>query len=333
MASDRFVVLGSNSFSGASFVSYLLDQANTEKIIGISRSNEPDDVFLPYKSILGYVDRFSFRKLDLNHDLDSIIELIQDFKPSYIVNFAAQGMVSQSWDNPAQWIQTNVQSLASLLQGIHKFDFIKCFIQASTPEVYGTSDNMVESNCVSPSTPYAASKVGADALLNAYYKTHGFPVRYTRAANVYGASQQLYRIIPKTILTILKNEQLPLHGGGTSLRSFIHIDDVSSATYLILKSGSNGDIYHISGGQTISIRGLVSKICSLMDVDMEKLVCNVDQRVGSDSKYYLNAEKISADFNWKPMVSFSDGLAGTIQWARDNFEVLKDIPMEYMHKG
>ncbi len=330
---DRFVVLGSNSFSGASFVSYLLGLENVEKVVGISRSNELDDAFLPYKNVPGYKSRFSFHKLDLNQEIDEVISLIDGFRPSYIVNFAAQGMVSQSWDNPTHWIQTNVLSLASLLQGIQKFDFIECFIQASTPEVYGASDNMVESHCVSPSTPYAASKVGADALLNAYFKTCGFPVRFTRAANIYGASQQLYRIIPKTILTIMKNEQLPLHGGGKALRSFIHMNDVSRATYLILKNGCNGDIYHISGGETISIRQLVAQICSFMDVALEKVVCDADQRAGSDSKYFLNSEKIKKELNWKPMVSFSDGLTETIEWAKNNFEVLKNLPMEYMHKG
>ena len=140
--SEKIIVLGSNSFSGASFISWLLNRNNEVKIVGISRSNEPDDPFLPYKISPDYRDRFYFHQIDMNHDIDSVIQIIRSFEPNYIVNFAAQGMVAQSWDNPVQWLQTNVLSLASLLHGIYRFDFINCFIQASTPEVYGVNDNM-----------------------------------------------------------------------------------------------------------------------------------------------------------------------------------------------
>jgi len=329
---DKFLIIGSNSFSGASFISWLLNKDSEIEVVGISRSNEPHDAFLPYKSIYNYKDRFSFYKVDINNNVDYVIDIINSFKPSYIVNFAAQGMVEQSWDNPTQWIETNVLSLTSLLHGIHKFDFIDCFVQASTPEVYGMNNNLSESQCFNPSTPYAASKASADLLLNAYSKTHNFPVRYTRAANIYGASQQLYRIIPKTILKILKNEKLELHGGGKSIRSFIHIDDVASATYSIIKNGCNGEIYHISGRQLISIRELVAMICDLMGVNINNFVYNVDSRGGLDSKYYLNSSKINAEIGWSPNIDLSSGIKSTIHWAKDNYRFLENMQMEYIHK-
>jgi len=329
---DKFLVIGSNSFSGASFVTWLLDNTSADKIVGVSRSNEPNSSFLPYKNISRYKDRFNFHRVDLNLDTGSIVDIIQDVMPNYVVNFAAQGMVAESWYNPDQWIRTNVTSLAALLHEIYRFDFIDCFLQASTPEVYGANYNMTESNCYSPSTPYASSKAAADLLLNAYYQTHKFPARFTRAANIYGPSQQLYRIIPKTIIKILNNELLPLHGGGKSIRSFIHINDVSSATYSILKGGRDGEIYHLSGKQQISIRDLVSSICSLMGVQMDSLVYNVDQRTGTDLKYYLNSDKIKGELGWEPLISLNDGLSETIRWVIDNYSYLVNVSTEYLHK-
>jgi dTDP-glucose 4,6-dehydratase len=328
----KIVILGSNSFSGASFVSFLIKRKGVEKVIGISRSNEPNDVFLPYKKDIKNKEKFSFYKIDLNCEIDQAVDLISEFKPEYIVNFAAQGMVSQSWENPDQWIRTNVLSLAELLKEIHKIDSIKGFIQASTPEVYGESNNIVESHCFSPSTPYAASKASADLLLYSYYKTHKFPVKYTRSANIYGPSQQLYRIIPKTILSIIGSTKIQLHGGGCSIRSFVHINDVSKATYLIMNSGRCGDAYHISSNDYISIRELVNSICTLMNVDMNDVVNDTDNRIGNDSEYFMNSNKIYDELGWVPSVSFSDGLKQSIRWIEENYNTMKSMSMNYAHK-
>jgi dTDP-glucose 4,6-dehydratase len=329
---EKIVVLGSNSFSGASFVSFLIRRSEVEKVVGISRSEEPDSVFLPYRKDTKNQKKFDFYKVDLNSEVDNAIDIITKFEPQYIVNFAAQGMVAQSWENPDQWINTNVVSLAKLLKGIHKVDSIKGFVQASTPEVYGPSNNMTESQCFSPSTPYAASKASADLLLYTYYKTHKFPIKYTRSANIYGPSQQLYRIIPKTILSIMNSTRVPLHGGGRSVRSFIHIDDVSRATYLVMKSGKCGDAYHISGDKYVSIRELINEICLLMNVRINEIIIDADRRVGNDPKYSMNSSKIRNEFGWTPLVDLHDGISQTIRWAKDNNNVLKCLTMEYIHK-
>jgi len=328
----KFLVLGSNSFSGASFINYLIKQPDVNLVIGVSRSDEPDAAFLPYKQDKNENNKFIFRKLNLNTHTLEILETIKQYKVTHIVNFAAQGMVAQSWENPEQWIQTNVLSLSYLLKELHKIDHIESFVQASTPEVYGVCDNVQESFNYMPSTPYAASKAAADGLLHSYYKTHGLPVRYTRAANVYGSGQQLYRIIPKTIITILKEEKLFLHGGGASVRSFIHINDVSDATYKISCSGCNGEIYHVSGTELVSIKDLVFTICNLMNASPDKFVVESEQRTGTDSLYLLNADKMKRELNWEPEVSLNQGLNETISWVKTNYEFLRNIPSEYIHK-
>ena len=135
----KIVVIGSNSFSGSNFVDYLLD--NKLDVIGISRSPEPNPVFLPYKKHEN--STFKFCQLDLNHNLDEIIDLITAFKADYVVNFAAQGMVAQSWQNPEHWFQTNAVANVMLHDKLRKLDFLKKYVHISTPEVYGSCEGLV----------------------------------------------------------------------------------------------------------------------------------------------------------------------------------------------
>ena len=327
----KFLVLGSNSFSGGSFINYLLDNEENAKIFAISRSKEYHQSLLAYKNNI-HKEKVNFLQLDLNDDLDKIVDLIQDEKIEYIINFAAQGMVAQSWENPQEWFNTNTLSLVNLLNKIYKFDFIKKFVQASTPEVYGPCNNIKESMNFHPSSPYASSKASADLILYSYFITHGFPINYTRSSNVYGSYQQLYRIIPKTILMIKKNQKLQLHGGGKAIRSFIHIDDVSSATLKIAKDAKPGEIYHLSDDKTISIYNLVDLICKEMKTDISNHIEITEDRVGQDSLYLMNNEKLYKDFKIKPQIKLIDGIKEVVQWIENNYGDLKKFPDYYIHK-
>ena len=141
--------------------------------------------------------------------------MIKEFRPDYIVNFSAQGMVAQSWENPDQWFQTNGMALMSLADRLKQENYLKRFIQISTPEVYGScSGHIKEDAALNPSTPYAASKASGDLSLIPYYKNYNFPVVFTRATNVYGAHQQLYRIIPRAVICIKQNKKTQLQGEG-----------------------------------------------------------------------------------------------------------------------
>lgn len=235
---SRFLVIGSNSFSGASFSNYLLQ--NNHEVMGVSRSEQINDVFLPYQWDLQVKEGFQFHQVDLNNDLSNLIQLIIDYQPQYIVNFAAQGMVAQSWDTPEDWYQTNVVAQVKLHNELRKLSFVTKYVHVSTPEAYGSTDGWVKEHYnFSPSTPYAVSRAACDLHLLSFFKAYNFPVVFTRAANVYGAGQQLYRIVPRALLFARMNKRLSLHGGGHSVRSFIHIDDVASAT---LKIASDGEL-------------------------------------------------------------------------------------------
>ena len=327
----KYLVLGSNSFSGSSFISYILQVENNAEIFGVSRSEEYDSSLLAYKNIANS-EQMNFYQYDLNKDLEKIVALILEKKIEYIINFAAQGMVAQSWDTPTEWLNTNTKALLGLVDKIYKFDFIKKFVQVSTPEVYGSCDNVKESMLLAPSSPYAASKASADLFLYAYYKTHGFAVNFTRSSNVYGPYQQLYRIIPKTVLMIKKGEKLQLHGGGKAIRSFIHIEDVNKATYTILHKAKAGEIYHLSNKKKISIYDLVELICQEMGVNITDCVQITDDRVGQDNLYLMNNEKLQKDFQMTPEYSLRKGIQEVIMWIEKNYETLKDFPDFYIHK-
>ena len=175
-------------------------------------------------------DKFIFEQIDLNKDLEKLISLIDNYEPQYIVNFAAQGMVAQSWLNPTHWYKTNVVSQVALHDVLRKKNFLKKYVHVTTPEVYGSTDEgwIKESFNFNPTTPYAVSRAACDMHLLSFLKAYDFPVVFTRAANVYGPGQQLYRVIPRALLSTLTGKSFNLNGGGLSKRSFIYIDVYTS---------------------------------------------------------------------------------------------------------
>ena len=329
MTSSPILVLGSNSFSGASFCAHMLKQE--QQVIAVSRSEEPNDALLPYR---WQPNQPVFHQLDLNHHLDEIIALIKKHNIKQVYNFAAQSMVGQSWQYPEHWFMTNAVSTIKLHNELNKLDSLDRYIHISTPEVYGSCEGLVpENKNYHPSTPYAVSRAAADMSLHTFADVYQFPVVFTRAANVYGEGQQLYRIIPRTILFALLGKVLPLHGGGHSTRSFIHIDDVSSATQLIGDNGKLGEIYHISTERMITIRALVELIGDMLHVPFEQ-VCEVtEDRLGKDAAYLSDTQKIRSELSWQDQISLENGLERTIAWVKNYKDILSTLPHDYIHKA
>ena len=327
---DVYLVMGSNSFSGSNFIDFLLNK--NHRVIGISRSKEIQNDFLPYKKNLN-VKKFTFKKIDINKNIKNLKKIILKYKPSIIVNYIAQGMVAESWQNPQDWYKTNIVSQTLFYKELSKFKFIKKFIHVSTPEVYGsTSKKITENYNFKPSTPYAISRATMDTHLYKFFQNYKLPVIFTRTSNVYGPGQQLYRIIPKTFMCSKKQVRLKLHGGGSSLRSFIHIFDASKATYLISKKGKLGETYHISTKEFISIKNLVKKIAKLQNIPFKKLYEIEKDRVGKDHSYKLNSLKLIKNLKWKSSINIDQGLLLTKAWIDDNYTRLKKLRLEYKHK-
>jgi dTDP-glucose 4,6-dehydratase len=250
------------------------------------------------------------------------------------VNFAAQSMVGESWDWPDDWMQTNVVSAARFAERLRHLDFLKRYVHVTTPEVYGSTDGWVsEDTPFNPSTPYAVSRAAGDMLFKIYRDAYQLPVVSTRAANVYGPGQQLYRIIPRTIFFLLTGKPLQLHGGGASTRSFIHMNDVSRATWLIANEALVGETYHISTDRIISIRALVELLCGRLNKNFADYVEVVGERLGKDSTYWLDSSKLRQSLDWSDQTCLEDGIEHCIDWVQSNLETLKDQPAQYIHKA
>jgi dTDP-glucose 4,6-dehydratase len=326
---ERIAVIGSNSFSGGHFVDHCLGEG--AEVLGISRSPEPDTVFLPYRGS-ARCSEFQFCQFDLNHDLDAIMATLDDFSPTYVVNFAAQGMVAQSWEKPLDWFRTNTLANVALHDRLRHCSYLSKYVHISTPEVYGSCTGLVpESTEYHPSTPYAVSRAAADMSLMSFRNAYDFPVVFTRAANVYGPGQQLYRIIPIAILKFLTGQKLQLHGGGTSVRSFIHIRDVADATLRAARCGQVGDIFHLATTHSISICALAKLIAERLGIDFERHVEIVGDRLGKDAAYLLDAAHAREALDWEAAIELADGLDETIAWARANLDKLRALPWQYIH--
>ena len=326
----KFLVLGSNSFSGATFCDFLAEQGYD--VLATSRSPEPHKALLPYKwkSRPGAV---RFQVIDLNKDLDRLDELMRRERPTHVVNFAAQSMVGESWANPDHWMMTNVVSTVRLHERLRRLDFLERYVHVTTPEVYGSTEGWVkEDQPFNPSTPYAVSRAAADLSLRTYFIQYGFPVLYTRAANVYGPGQQLYRIIPRTIVAAMGGQKLRLDGGGKSARVFIHMRDVCDATLKVALYGRLGECYHISGTELVSIRGLVELILDRLGKDFDACVEIGPERAGKDAAYMLDSTKARTELGWADAVPLGAGVDDTIAWAREFKDELQHLPISNVHK-
>lgn len=327
----KVLVIGSNSFSGSDFIDLLLEKDNYE-VTGISRSAEKDSLFLPYRAKNS--PHFTFEQIDLNKDLPKLDRLLESFKPEYIVNFAAQSEVGPSWENPDHWFQTNAVALTSLAHLLKDKKFLKKYVHISSPEVYGTCEGFIkEETPVNPSTPYAASKAAGDLSLFTFFKNFDFPLVMVRATNVYGAHQQLFKIIPRTAIYLKNKKKIELHGGGVAVKSYIHIRDVSNGELLVMEKGKAGEIYHISPDQGVAVKDVVQTICDKMGVPFEEATEMAPERLGQDKAYTIDSTKIRTELGWKPEISLEEGINQTVNWVNSHFDAINQEPLQYIHKA
>ena len=199
--------------------------------------------------------------------------------------------------------------------------------------VYGSTEGWVREDApFNPSTPYAVSRAAGDMSLRTYFANYQFPVVFTRAANVYGPGQQLYRIVPRTIVAAMTGQKLRLDGGGKSVRVFIHMTDVSDATLKIARKGALGETYHISGYELVSIRTLVEMILARLGKSFEDCVEIGPERPGKDTAYTLDSFKLRTELGWRDTFSLEQGIDDVIAWARRFERDMARLPTKYDHK-
>lgn len=327
----KTVVIGANSFSGQDFVDLLLDDPES-RVIGVSRSPERSSLFLRYK-LREDLSRYRYYRMDLNGQMSNLLHLLDEEQPERIVNFAAQSEVGPSWDHPEHWFQTNCVALSVLINHLRRKNYLRRYLHVSSPEVYGSCEGRVgEEAPLNPSTPYAASKAAGDLLLHTFHRQFGFPLVTVRSTNVYGARQQLFKIIPRTVIYLKLGRKIELHGGGKAIKSYIHIRDISRGELAILEKGELGRIYHLSPDSGVAVADVVRLICEQMRKSFESCTTSVEERPGQDNAYVIDSALARDSLDWSPRIRLEEGLAEVTDWVEAHWSEILGQPLEYLHK-
>jgi dTDP-glucose 4,6-dehydratase len=237
-----------------------------------------------------------------------------------VVHFAAESHVDRSIQASAEFAMTNVVGTQVLLDAALRHGTSR-FVQVSTDEVYGSIDTgaWTERSPLAPNSPYAATKAAGDLLALAYHRTHGLPVVVTRCANTYGPYQHPEKLIPRFVTSLLAGRTVPLYGDGEQVRDWVHVDDHCRGTALVLLEGKAGEVYHIGGSEELTNRELTGMLLEACGAGWDR-VETVEDRKGHDRRYALDDDRIRRELGYRPRMDFAVGLAGTVQWYRDNEE-------------
>lgn len=314
----KVLILGSSSFSGASMVNFLLSKKNV-LVYGTYRRKKIQS-YLPYTHNKNYKSFKAFQ-IDFLKSPKKLLNIIKNFKPEYIIDFASICMVNQSWNNPKIYFQINVLFKAEMLIQLKKFNFLKKYIYISTPEIFGSSNKFIheDNNNFNPSTPYATSKLSAEILLKNYFNFYKLPIIISRFSNFYGPGQPVYRLIPKIIACIDKNKKFSVEGNGRSKRNFIFSHDFCNGIYKVMIIGKVGNTYHFSGDKFYKVLDIIKTVCGLKLFKLSKLIKKTKGRIGQDLVYKLGSIKTRRALGWKPIYSLEKGLNEIIMYHNKNF--------------
>lgn len=244
-----------------------------------------------------------------------------------VVHFAAESHVDRSIMGAADFVTTNVLGTHTLLQAAVDAG-VKRFVHVSTDEVYGSieSGSWPETDPLEPNSPYSASKASSDLLARAFHRTHGLPVCVTRCSNNYGPYQFPEKMLPLFVTNLMDGKKVPLYGDGLNVRDWLHVDDHCWGIQLVAESGRPGEIYNIGGGTELTNLELTRRLLAAFDLG-EDMIEPVEDRKAHDRRYSVDITKITNELGYRPLVSFNEGLASTIEWYRSNrpwWEPLKD---------
>jgi dTDP-glucose 4,6-dehydratase len=324
----RYAVLGGGGSFGIHTSKYLLDHAETDRVIAVGRNPARPE---PFTLNVGKGDkRYSYHAYHVTHELDLLLELLDKEKPQVIINYAAQGEGAVSWKHSWRFFETNSMALARLAEELMHRPYLERFIQIGTSEMYGSVNHATkEDEPIKPTSPYAASKVAFDMYLISVHKFLKFPMNIIRPSNAYCPGQLLHRVVPKAVVCGLTGRKLPLQGGGRAEKSYIHARDLGRAIHMVAEKAPLGTVYNVGPSQPISIRALVEKTATALGMKFEELCEITEDRLGQDSRYWLDSSAIKRDIGWEPQIGIEEGLAEMVEWGRRYVDQLRDWPMEY----
>lgn len=320
------IVTGGAGFIGSNFIFHMLSAHPDERIVCVDKLTYAGNLST-LKGVMKH-PQFRFVKLDIC-DREGVFRLFAEEKPVMVVNFAAETHVDRSIENPDVFLQTNILGTAVLMDACRQYN-VSRYHQVSTDEVYGDLPLdqpellFTEETPIHASSPYSASKAGADLLVMAYHRTFGLPATISRCSNNYGPYQFPEKLIPLMIANCLNNRPLPVYGQGLNVRDWLYVEDHCRAIDLILHQGRVGEVYNVGGHNEMRNIDIVRLICKTLGKP-ESLITHVADRKGHDRRYAIDPTKMHRELGWLPQTRFVDGIARTIRWYVDNREWWEEI--------
>ena len=309
------IVTGGAGFIGSNFIFYMLEHYPEYRIVCLDKLTYAGNLST-LEPIMGRTG-FRFVKADIC-DREGVYRIFEEEHPDMVVNFAAESHVDRSIEDPQVFLKTNVLGVGVLMDACRKYG-IQRFHQVSTDEVYGDLPLgrpdllFAETTPLHASSPYSASKAGADLLVTAYGRTYGLPVSISRCSNNYGPYQFPEKLIPLLIANCMEDKPLPVYGAGLNVRDWLYVEDHCKAIDLILHKGHAGDVYNIGGHNEMRNIDIARLICKELGKP-ESLITYVADRKGHDLRYAVNPSKIYEELGWQPETTFAIGLRKTVNW-------------------
>ena len=313
------IVTGGAGFIGSNFIFYMMDAHPEYRIVCLDSLTYAGNL----STLASVMDKPNFRfvKADIC-DRKAVFGLFEEEHPDMVVNFAAETHVDRSIEDPEVFLRTNILGTQVLMDACRKYG-IGRYHQVSTDEVYGDLPLdrpdllFTESTPIHTSSPYSSAKASADLLVQAYHRTFGLPVTFSRCSNNYGPYQFPEKLIPLMIANALADKPLPVYGEGLNVRDWLYVDDHCKALDLILHKGRVGQVYNIGGHNEMRNIDIVKLICKALGKP-ESLITYVADRKGHDMRYAIDPTKIHEELGWLPETMFAEGIQKTIQWYLDN---------------
>lgn len=322
----KFLVTGGAGFIGSNFLHYMTNKYPNDYFVCLDALTYAGN----YENIkeLENKNNYKFVKGDIR-DIELVDKLFDEEKFDYVVHFAAESHVDNSIKNPNLFAETNIIGTMVLLNAAKKYG-VKRYHQVSTDEVYGDLPLdrpdllFTESTPIHTSSPYSASKAGADLQVLAYARTFGLPVTISRCSNNYGAYQFPEKLIPVVISKALNDEPIPVYGKGENVRDWIHVHDHNVGVDMIVRYGRAGEVYNLGGHSERTNLEVVKTILKQLGKP-ESLITFVTDRPGHDRRYAINSTKVEKELGWDRTYTFEEGIKETIDWYVNNQKWIEDI--------
>lgn len=322
----NIIVTGGAGFIGGNFCHYMSNKYKEDTILCIDKLTYAGN--METLAPIMELPNFKFFQADIA-DREAIYKIFEEEKPDIVVNFAAESHVDRSITDPEIFLRTNVIGTGVMLDACRKYG-IKRYHQVSTDEVYGDLPLdrkdlfFTEETPIHTSSPYSASKASSDLLVQAYARTYSLPCTISRCSNNYGPYHFPEKFIPLIIANALNDKPLPVYGKGENIRDWLYVEDHCIAIDLIIRKGTEGEIYNIGGHNEKTNLEVVKTVLSELGKP-ESLITYVSDRPGHDRRYAIDNTKITSQLGWSPSYTFEEGMKQTIQWYLSNREWIENI--------